>query len=112
MKATLSTDHQNDLIDRFITMIEDTGLQFGGGGSSEWEGVVETFEGGSTTDDQRAVVLAWLERQDDVIDCAVRENFDGWYGVPWEDKWQISTRIGCPKPVESLLRNDHGFRSC
>lgn len=85
MKATLSTGEQNDLIDRFITMIEDAGLQFGGGGRSEWEGIVETFELGFTTEEHRSLVLAWLKAEDDVIHCSVGLNFDGWYGIPWEE---------------------------
>lgn len=85
MKATLSTGKQTDLIDRFITMIEDAGLQFGGGGRSDWKGIVEAYEErGSTTDEHRTFVWAWLKAEDDIIECSVGENFDGWYGIPWE----------------------------
>lgn len=84
MKATLSTDDQCDLIRRFITMIEDAGLQFGGGGRSEWDGIVETCELGSTTEEHRSLLLEWLKAEDDIIDCSVGANFDGWYEIPWE----------------------------
>ena len=37
MQADLTADERNKILDRFIQMIEDTGLQFGGGGcGTEW----------------------------------------------------------------------------
>ena len=83
MKATLSTDELGSFTDRFITMIENAGLQFGGGGGSDWKGIVETFRRGSTTEKQRDAVLAWLETQDEVSGVSGGEIFDGWYGEPW-----------------------------
>ena len=82
---TLSTVELNEFCDRFITMIENTGLQFGGGGGFEWNGIIEAFERGTTSEGHRNSVLTWLEAQVEVAEADVGQRFDGWYGEPWEN---------------------------
>lgn len=63
MQADLTDDERNETHDRFIQMIEDTGLQCGGGGrGTEWSFIVEICGRGSVTAEHRRTVLAWLEQ--------------------------------------------------
>lgn len=55
------------LTDRFLRMIEQRNLQFGGGGFHDWFGVVQGSYRGTTTEDDRQFVLAWLTTEDDII---------------------------------------------
>lgn len=54
----------NQVIDDFILeAIEENGLQFGGGGREEWEGVAEpaAATGTTITKEQREYVASWLD---------------------------------------------------
>ena len=81
LDAGLSADKQYEFFDRFIEMIENSRLQFGGGGSdSEWSGIVEYCGRGTATDEHRGVVVSWLNRQREVVDCNAGALVDAWYG--------------------------------
>ncbi|MBT4864946.1 MAG: DUF469 family protein [Planctomycetaceae bacterium] len=83
MQADLSADERNKILDRFIQMIEDAGLQFGGGGrGTEWSGIAETCGRGSVTAEHRRTVLEWLERQPQILNATAGPLIDGWYGSP------------------------------
>ncbi len=72
---------RNDLIDRFIEKaIEDNGLQFGGGGESEWNGFVELDKPrGSTSNHQREAVKQWFIRESQILEYYVTPLIDAWY---------------------------------
>lgn len=76
-KVDLTSDEQIDALMSFITeAIESRGLLFGGGES----GFVTKAGRGSTTEDDRNAVHAWLRSCPSVTDVRVGPNEDAWYG--------------------------------
>ncbi len=76
-KADLTNDEQIDALMSFITeAIESRRLLFGGGES----GFVTKAGRGSTTEDDRDAVHAWLRSCPSVVDVRLGPNEDAWYG--------------------------------
>ena len=78
--STLSTDERNSLLDAFIEMIEQNGLQFGGGGLDKWEGFVALDSRGTATEQHRQAVHKWLNNHPQIESIIVGELIDSWYG--------------------------------
>lgn len=80
--SELDTKTRNDLIDRFIEKaIEDNGLQFGGGGDSEWNGfVAHDKPRRSTTNVHRKAVEQWFVKEPEILEYYVTDLIDSWYG--------------------------------
>lgn len=75
-KADLTNEEQIDALMTFITeAIESRGLLFGGGES----GFVTKAGRGSTTEDDRNAVLAWLRSCASFVDVRIGQNEDAWY---------------------------------
>ena len=72
----------SEVMGAFIEMIEANGLQCGGGGKpGEWSCVVQgPGSRGSTTAEDRACVLEWLQAPPDIMDVCVGPLCDAWYG--------------------------------
>jgi hypothetical protein len=72
MRATLSTNERNALLERWLAeAVEPAGLQFGGGGTGQvWSGYLEPVFGLTIFDQQRQQVIAWLASQGEI------EHFD------------------------------------
>lgn len=70
------------LIDDWLAALEREDLQFGGGGSRIWTGIVERASRGSAGEAERAFVAEWLEADDRVAEFEIGPEFDGWYGDP------------------------------
>ena len=78
--ASVSAVEDDDLLDRFLEMLEVNVLQFGGsGGLHEFDGIVQCYPG-SATDQHRDTVRLWLEHQPDVFNIVVGELVDAWHG--------------------------------
>lgn len=68
------------VLDHFIDdAIEVNGLEYGGGGDTEWEGFVTLNRRGSVTEDQRGKVIAWLSGNPRIIEHEVSELMDAWH---------------------------------
>ena len=80
--ADLAFEERNAVLDAFITeAIEANGLQFGGGGTTTWEGFIALDKPrGSATEDHRSVVTAWLEKNPKIVNVQVGELRDAWHG--------------------------------
>ena len=79
--TSVSAVEDDDLLDRFLEMIEGDGLQFGGaGGPHEFDGIVAFNARGSATDQHRETVRRWLESQPKVLNIVVGELVDAWHG--------------------------------
>lgn len=76
MASSLSDDERMSLLDDFLEMIENNGLQFGGGGHIDWKGLVALDQRGSATEEHRAAVRLWLERHSQLDNIDVSELFD------------------------------------
>ncbi len=77
-QADLANEAQLAALMTFITeAIESRGLLFGGGEN----GFVTKAGRGSTTDDDRNAVDAWLRSCTSVVDVRVGQNEDAWYGT-------------------------------
>ena len=77
----LSVEQCDGLNDDFIAMIEEHGLQFGGGGSRDgWNGIVELAGRGTAAEHHRRIVAAWLESQPQIKACTVGQLVDAWHG--------------------------------
>ena len=71
----------DELGDDFIAMIEDHGLQFGGGGPPDtWHGVVELNGRGTVTEEHRQIVAGWLEWHPRITTYTIGELVDAWHG--------------------------------
>jgi uncharacterized protein len=79
MSSTLSTKDRDVLLDAFIDMIEQNGLQFGGGGLNDWEGFVNLDSRGTATEQHRQVVHEWLDGHPQVEDVVVGQLVDVWH---------------------------------
>jgi uncharacterized protein len=74
--AGLSNEEELDTLTRFIVQaIESRGLAFGGGEG----GFVTRASGGSTTNEDRDAVEAWLRNCPNIKLVSVSENTDAWY---------------------------------
>lgn len=79
---SLNFEELDAVSDEFISMIENNGLQFGGGGNATWTGIVEGPWRGTVTAADREKVLAWLHAHPKVVDVSAGPLRDAWYG--WE----------------------------
>lgn len=77
--AELSPSERDAVLDRFIAMIEEAGLQFGGGVDTRCTGIVEFCGRGSATDQHREFVLGWIRNQPETFDEAVGPLVDAWH---------------------------------
>lgn len=68
------------LIDDFISMIEENGLQFGGGGYSDWSGLVQGPHRGTAKESDRESVLAWLQTHPQIMKASAGPLRDAWHG--------------------------------
>lgn len=76
----ISDDELDTVLDQFIEVaIEGNGLEFGGGGDTEWEGFVAVNGRGSVTEDQREKVIAWLSGNPKIVEHEVSELIDAWH---------------------------------
>ena len=80
VSPTLNDDQLDLLTDAFIDMIESHGLQFGGGGTARWSGIVQGPYRKSTTESDRQSVLDWLDQHPDVLDAQAGPLRDAWNG--------------------------------
>ena len=80
MSPTLNDVEIDLLTDAFIDMIESNKLQFGGGGSVRWSGVVQGPWRGSATESDRQAVLDWLDQHPDVLSAQAGPLRDAWHG--------------------------------
>ena len=80
MTDGLSTLDRNSILDDFIAEIERLGLQFGGGGVSDWEGFAALDSRGTATDEHRSAILAWLESHPNIEKPVVGPLVDSWHG--------------------------------
>ncbi len=78
--ANLSNSERDQMIDRFIAMLERHGLQFGGGGIVQWSGVVEFQGRGTATQSDRNLVLDWLEQHPEIVAASAGPLRDAWFG--------------------------------
>ncbi len=77
----MSIDEFDKLTDDFIAMIEDNGLQFGGGGPpGTCHGVVELNGRGTVTEEHRQIVALWLESHPGITTYTIGELVDAWHG--------------------------------
>ena len=76
-------DEWDDVFDRLVEFVEALGLALGGGGTmSNWCVFVDRHGGGSATEEDRDALVDWLEREPSVLEFAVGELVDAYYG-PW-----------------------------
>ncbi len=82
----MSDQDVETFLGQFLTeAIEANGLDFGGGGNHEWQGIVTLDRRGSVTEEQRKLVGDWLERHSRVTGHEVGEFLDAWHGTcEWE----------------------------
>jgi uncharacterized protein YggL (DUF469 family) len=84
LRTGISDDDIDPFVDRLIDVVESRKLGFGGGGGRDgkFEGFVTRMGRGSATEDDRAVLAAFLAGDE----ALVRHDFgalrDAWYG--WE----------------------------
>lgn len=77
----LTVQERNHVLDEFIDMIEQHGLEFGGGGARDtWEGFVALDSRGTATETHRAAVREWLQTQAKISAVRIGELRDAWYG--------------------------------
>ena len=70
---------QDTLLDDFIMeVIEANGLQFGGGGSNEWEGFVTLNTRGSANEKHRTLVETWFKSRPEALTFQVGPLEDAW----------------------------------
>ena len=73
-------DRYDAFVDDFIDYIDSIGLSFGGGGLELFEGFICSMDRyGSATDEQKALVVAWLEAREDVKSVKTGELLDANY---------------------------------
>lgn len=71
-------------IDDFLTMIEERGLVFGGGGSvkDSWEGIVAKEKKYTCTDSSdKEFISDWLESRNEIRDFSLGRDIDLWYSL-------------------------------
>ncbi|AKV04391.1 hypothetical protein AKJ09_11054 [Labilithrix luteola] len=70
------------LVDRLIDVVEARQLAFGGGGGGDdkLEGFVQRARRGSATEDDRAALAAFFERDESVVRHEIGALRDAWYG--------------------------------
>ena len=76
----LSAGERGKLFDDFLDMIVDNGLQFGGGGHDNWDGMVELCGRGSATEQHRQSIRSWPDSNEQMTNVAVGELVDAWHG--------------------------------
>ena len=74
----LPDDDRYAVLDELLEMIEGNGLQFGGGGHEDWQGVVTLDKRGSVTEQHRMEVRQWLDGHPQISDVVVNEITDNW----------------------------------
>ena len=80
MSPSLSTEDRNGLIDAFIGEIERLGLNFGGGGSDDWDGFVALTGRGTATEEHRSAILVWCNAHPDIQNPVAGKLVDAWHG--------------------------------
>lgn len=78
--ALSDTDEASRFWEEYIDMIEETGLECGGGGAEHQSYFITKSGRGSVTEQQREAVIAWLEHHPDVCNVVAGELRDAWYG--------------------------------
>ena len=79
---SLDPEDTEEVADSFVEMIVANGLQCGGGGKpGEWSGVVQgPGYRGSTTAEDRACVIEWLQAHPHIREVFVGPLRDAWHG--------------------------------
>lgn len=92
----LDNETRNNLIDRFYdNVIDNNGLEFGGGGEgTEWNGFAALEIRGSATDSHRQLVEQWYIQEPEVLEYYVLPLIDAFYGdfLDYENEW-IEKRV-------------------
>lgn len=71
------------VLDEFIAFIEENGMLAAVSTSTDFDAfIISDAPRGSTTEDQRAAVHAWLSKQECVTDTVVDEMVDAWHASP------------------------------
>ena len=79
--AELSEEAWFAFWDRMVDFVEARGLAFGGGGPlSDWCVFVARSGRGSATDEDRAALREWLQKQPEVEEAALGDLVDANYG--------------------------------
>lgn len=84
LRDGLSPNEFDAFLDRWISAVEGRQLAFGGGGGHDekFEGFFARAGRGSASDEDRAMLAAFLESDAAVIRHEVRELRDAWYEAP------------------------------
>ena len=83
-----------DALDDFIgDAIEDQDLAVGGGFGEHWNFFVTSMKPGSVTEEQRAAVIAWLEKDPRFTNVQASPMIDAWYLTwDWENQKAVTLR--------------------
>lgn len=82
LRDGLSPNEFDAFLDRWISAVEGRQLAFGGGYDGKLEGFVARAGRGSASDEDRAMLAAFLESDAAVIRHEVRELRDAWHEAP------------------------------
>lgn len=78
--AASDPDKASQFLGEYIDLIEEAGLECGGGGAEHQSYFITKSGRGSVTEKQRETVNAWLEHHPDICNVMAGEMRDAWYG--------------------------------